>query len=337
MIAFPIPALLAETARRQPEVASWIADLPGIVAQLAERWSLRVGEPFQPGGFCSWTAPVTALADAGAADGDGTAAGDGLVLKVGFRFESGEQRDEAAALRIWDGDGAVRLYESVETPTATALLLERCVPGSRLRDVLPEPARDLVVADMLRRLWARASAARPSGQTDGTLTNGAGSIGAVTGSAPADGGWPFRPLTEMCDAWADQFWRDYAAADPASRLDSGVARDGIALFRELPRTADRAVLLCTDLHSENILVARRAPWLVIDPKPYLGDPAYDLLQHMINCDDRLACDPVGLCDRMAGLAGADPGRARLWLFARAVQESVGSTLLREVAGRLTPP
>jgi streptomycin 6-kinase len=330
--AFPIPALLAETARRQPEVASWIADLPGIVAQLAERWSLRVGEPFQPGGFCSWTAPATALAGSEAADRCGTAVGDEVVLKVGFPFDSGEQRDEAAALRIWDGAGAVRVYGEVETPTATALLLERCVPGSRLRDVLPEPERDVVVADMLRRLWARASAARPDGQTNDTLTDWAGTDG-----APADGCWPFRPLTEMCDAWADQFWRDYAAADPASRLDPGVARDGIALFRELPRTADRAVLLCTDLHSENILAARRAPWLAIDPKPYVGDPAYDLLQYMINCHDRAGADPAGLCDRMAGLAGVDPGRTRLWLFARAVQESVGSALLREVAGRLAPP
>jgi streptomycin 6-kinase len=107
--AFPIPALLAETARRQPEVASWIADLPGIVAQLAERWSLRVGKPFQPGGFCSWTAPVTALAGPGTADGGGTAVGDELVLKVGFPFDTGEQRDEAAALRTWDGDGVVRV------------------------------------------------------------------------------------------------------------------------------------------------------------------------------------------------------------------------------------
>lgn len=337
MTAFPIPALLAETARRRPEVASWIADLPGIVAQLAERWSLRVGKLFQPGGFCSWTAPVTALAGPGTADGGGTAVGDELVLKVGFPFDTGEQRDDAAALRTWDGDGAVRVYGAVETPTATALLLERCVPGSRLRDVLPEPARDVVVTDMPRRLWARASAA----WTNDTLTNRAGNGGPGNGGAgngaPADGGWPFRSLTEMCDAWADQFWQDYAAADPVSRLDPGLARDGIALFRELPRTADRTVLLCTDLHSENILTARRAPWLVIDPKPYLGDPAYDLLQHMINCDDRLVADPAGLCDRMAGLADVDPGRARLWLFARAVRESVGSALLREVAGRLAPP
>lgn len=311
---FPIPALLAATARRQPEVATWIADLPGIVSGLAERWSLQVDEPFQPGGFCSWTAPASPLSPVAA-----VADGDELVLKIGFPFASGEQRDEGAALRIWDGDGAVRLHGALRLATADALLLERCVPGTRLVDVLPELARDVVVADMLKRLWASASCAR---------------------TARVGGGWPFRPLTEMCDAWAEQFWRDYAAADPASRLDAGLAREGIALFRELPRTASRDVLLCTDLHSENILASRRMAWLAIDPKPYLGDPAYDVLQHMLNCEDRLAADPGALCDRMAGLADVDPDRVRLWLFARAVQESAlepaGWPLMRGVAKRLAP-
>ena len=140
----------------------------------------------------------------------------------------------------------------------------------------------------------------------------------------------------MCAAWAGEFERDYAAAGPVDRIDPGLARAGIALFRELPHTADTRVLLCTDLHGDNILAARRAPWLVIDPKPYLGDPAYDVLQHMLNCDDRLAADPAGLAARMAYLAGVDPVRVRLWLFARSVQESVGSPLLHHVARRLAP-
>jgi hypothetical protein len=39
---------------------------------------------------------------------------------------------------------------------------------------------------------------------------------------------------------------------------------------------------------------------------------------------------------MAGLAGIDPGRVRQWLFARSVQESIGSPLMRQVARRLAP-
>jgi streptomycin 6-kinase len=57
----------------------------------------------------------------------------------------------------------------------------------------------------------------------------------------------------------------------------------IALLHELPRSAGDAVLLCTDLNAENVLAADREPWLAIDPKPFIGDPAYDTIQHMLNC------------------------------------------------------
>jgi streptomycin 6-kinase len=118
MTAFAVPRYLAETARRDKSVSGWIAGLPAIVADLAGRWSLQVGEPFQPGGQCSWTAPVT------------DPAGAGLVLKVGFRFPGGEERDEAAGLRLWDGNDAVRLQAACESESAYALLIERCLPGN---------------------------------------------------------------------------------------------------------------------------------------------------------------------------------------------------------------
>jgi streptomycin 6-kinase len=143
----------------------------------------------------------------------------------------------------------------------------------------------------------------------------------------------------MCAAWADEFEQEYAATGAAGapgRIDPGLARAAITLLRALPETAAARVLLCTDLHGDNILAAQRASWLVIDPKPYVGDPAYDVVQHMLNCEDRLAADPAGLAERMAGLAGVDAGRVRQWLFARCAQESIGSPLMREVAGRLAP-
>ena len=120
------------------------------------------------------------------------------------------------------------------------------------------------------------------------------------------------------------------------RLDPGLARAGIALFRELPATATSQVLLCTDLHAGNVLAAAREPWLAIDPKPHVGDPAYDPLQHMLNCDERLRSDPHGLARRMAGLLGLDPGRVLLWLFARCVQESPEWPALAAVAKSVAP-
>lgn len=59
-----------------------------------------------------------------------------------------------------------------------------------------------------------------------------------------------------------------------------------------PAETPTQVLLCTDLHAGNVLAAEREPWLIIDPKPHVGDPTFDTLQHLLNCDERLRNDPV---------------------------------------------
>jgi streptomycin 6-kinase len=292
MGSFALPANLLDSVRADaiPERCAWLRLLPDIVGELAERWSLRLGEPYQPGGRCAWVAP--------ACD-----AGRQLVLKVAWRHD--EAADEASGLRVWAGHGAVRLHDSEVFGSTSALLLERCQPGTSLAETLPEPEQDVVVAALLRRLW----------------------------STPTDGA-RFRPLQAMCDAWAAEF--EQRLVGSAAGLDPGLARAGIELFRTLPATTGRQVLLCTDLHAGNILAAQREPWLVIDPKPYVGDPTYDALQHMLNCEQRLTADPVGFAVRMADLLGLDHDRLVGWLFARCVQESLDQPFLREVASVLAP-
>ena len=76
------------------------------------------------------------------------------------------------------------------------------------------------------------------------------------------------------------------------------------------------------------------PWLIIDPKPYVGDPTYDPLQHLLNSDRRLHADPAGHTARMADLLELDPVRLRRWLFARCVQESANCPPLADVARRI---
>jgi streptomycin 6-kinase len=189
-----------------------------------------------------------------------------LALKVGWRHREAEH--EADALRFWDGDGAVRCLATRSLEDSTALLLERCTPGHQLSSV-PEPEQDEIIGGLLRRLWARA---------------------------PQDG-HPFASLEEMCGLWADWFELHYAT--DSRGLNPGLAREGIAMLSQLPATADSQVLLCTDLHAGNVLAARREPWLVIDPKLFIGDPAFDPVQHMLNGDERLADDQVALTRRMA--------------------------------------
>ena len=85
--------------------------------------------------------------------------------------------------------------------------------------------------------------------------------------------------------------------------------------------AARDVLLATDLHASNILAAEREPWLVIDPRPFVGDRTYDATQHLIhNCTERLQTQPNATIKRLADLAELDAERLRLWLFARVAAE-----------------
>lgn len=227
-----------------------------------------------------------------------------VVLKVAWRHQEAEH--EAEGLREWNGAGAVRLHASMELDReSVALLLERCTPGTTLAES-PEPEQDQVVAGLLHRLWR----SRPFSST-------------------------FRPLRTMCDAWADEFERDREVRPLP--VDAARAADGIALLRSLPASAADDVLLCTDLHAGNILAGAREPWLMIDPKPYVGDRAFDVLQHILNCQERLAADPVGLVRRMAGLCDLDPEHLARWLFARCVQESPRSPRLASIARRLAPP
>lgn len=233
--------------------------------------------------------------------------GDELVLKLGIRHNEAEQ--EIDGLRFWNGNGAVRLHDSYTTDDTCVLLLERCTPGNSLKQTLTEAEQDEVIVSLLRRLHKEPPA-----------------------------GHPFRPLQSMCDEWGDELAAD-AEANPG-QVDAGLVRAGLEIFRSYAATADRHVLLCTDLHGENVLAAARDPWLVIDPKPYVGDPAYDAVQHMLNCPERLEADPRGFGERMAGLLGVESERVIAWLFARCVQESFGSgqwsQSLASVATRIAP-
>jgi streptomycin 6-kinase len=207
--------------------------------------------------------------------------GTPAVLKLGMPHM--EARDEVAGLRFWDGEPTVRLLEADDE--LNAMLLERCEPGTHLRS-LPEREQDVVIAGLLRRLWRRPREPHA-----------------------------FRPLAEMTAHWAAE-----TLADESRWPDLGLTREGLALFEELPRTATHHVLLATDLHAGNVLRAEREPWLVIDPKPFVGDPAYDATQHLFNCDERLQTDPHATIERFASLLEVDAERVRLWIFARAAAE-----------------
>lgn len=207
--------------------------------------------------------------------------GASAVLKIGMPHMEGQQ--EIAGLRFWNGDPTVKLLDADEARGAA--LLERCEPGTALRG-LAEKQQDVMIAGLLRRLWRNP--VQPHS---------------------------FRRLSALMEHWSKE-----ALTSADLWPDKGLVREGLRLFEELPRTTSREVLLATDLHAGNVLQAQREPWLVIDPKPFLGDPAYDATQHLFNCEKRLQENPHTTMYKFADLLSVDRERVRLWTFARAAAE-----------------
>ena len=207
--------------------------------------------------------------------------GTSAVLKISMPHM--EQEHEADGLRFWNGDPTVRLLESDDQ--IGAMLLERSQPGTTLR-VLDECEQDIVISDLLRQLWR-----------------------------PTPTRHRFRPLSTLIEYWSNE-----TLAELEWWHDSGLVRAGLRVFKELLDTSTKHVLLATDLHAGNVLRSERKPWLVIDPKPFVGDPAYDGTQHLFNCTARLQSHPIKTINRFADLLGVDRERLRLWTFARAASE-----------------
>jgi len=79
-------------------------------------------------------------------------------------------------------------------------------------------------------------------------------------------------LQDRADEWAEELRKD--AAEFSGVLPEVVVARASAAIDDLVRQQPD-VLIHGDLHHRNILSADREPWLAIDPKGLIGDPAYD--------------------------------------------------------------
>lgn len=207
--------------------------------------------------------------------------GSNAIFKIGMPHMEGEH--EIAGLRLLDGEPTVRLLKAEDT--LNAMLLERCEPGGSLRTLF-QPEQDVVIAGLLKRFWR---------------------------TPPA--GHPFRPLSTMINHWMEE-----TRANEARWHDSRLVEEGLEVFEELVSSSMAEVLLATDLHAGNVLMAKRDPWLAIDPKPFVGEREYDATQHLLNCRARIRTDSTGMIRRFSDMLEVDYERVRLWTFARLAAE-----------------
>jgi streptomycin 6-kinase len=96
------------------------------------------------------------------------------------------------------------------------------------------------------------------------------------------------------------------------------------LFTDLLASAAPSVVLHGDLHHGNILAAQRAPWLAIDPKGVIGEPAYEAGALLRNPMPEIARHPAldrvlwRRVDHLADMLNLERERVRGWGVAQAV-------------------
>ncbi|HEU4865113.1 MAG TPA: aminoglycoside phosphotransferase family protein [Actinomycetota bacterium] len=206
-------------------------------------------------------------------------AGD-VVLKLNAPSHV-EADHEADALLQWDGRGAVRVVARADEHRA--FLIERCRPGTRLWDSgADEPS---VVAELLPRLWSE-------------------------GTEPH----PFRLAADEARRWDEEV---------AVRYEHGgrpFEQALVDLASDVFRTADPGAkaLVNQDLHGGNILSATREPWLVIDPKPLVGERELDAVGLLRNAALNGGAPAVRRWLEMLAKLGLDRERAQAWGVAHAL-------------------
>ncbi|MEU5402817.1 aminoglycoside phosphotransferase family protein [Streptomyces sp. NPDC005963] len=267
-----VPEALAESQHKHGGEAgrAFIAVLPQRVEEFLERWQLRVtGKAMH--GMAALVLPVERP--------------DGSPAAVKFQALDEESEGEPVALRLWDGDGAVRLLEH-DADTNT-LLLERLDSGRHLSSLTDTREAVRILAELLARLTAE-----PAPQGMRTL----GDIAA-------------HMLADVPDAVRLLHDED----------ERRVLLDCAAAVREVAgESGDR--LLHWDLHYDNVLAADREPWLVIDPRPLAGDPGFDVMPALDNLFD--PAETQWRFDLLTETLGLDRDRTRAWVLGRVLQNSL---------------
>ena len=209
------------------------------------------------------------------------------VLKL--QFPHPESEHEAEALRRWNGQGAVRLFAF--EPKHHALLMEKCDPGDPLSGIAADEALE-ALTEILPRLWIEAHK-------------------------------PFVSLSEESAKWAadlPSLWQRAGRPFEIELLDSA-----LQAIHDLRESQGPPVLINQDLHGDNVLRAQRERWLLIDPKPLVGEREFSLApvvrSYEFGHSQKATVDRL---DRLTNALELNRERARLWAFAHTLAWSFES-------------
>lgn len=213
--------------------------------------------------------------------------GSPAVIKIGLPLENIEIFSEAKYLRTLKGSGAVVLLE--EDRQVQAILLERALPGETLTRVFED---------------REGEAIRPAIEV----------LQLALRPVPTD-------LSDSIslDAWFSGLRRFSEKSFPAK-----YGEKALQIYDRLSTQPGKTYYLHGDFHPDNIVSAKRASFLLIDPKGIIGHVGYEIAVFLNNFhwwQDESADIEQRLESAVNGFAAAfslDPTELREWAFAQMV-------------------
>lgn len=267
MITIPEEFVTSTIKREGKAGHSWISDLPNLIKRIIEQWDLEIDGTAMHG-YLGLAIPVVRRSIP-------------YLLKVSWIDET--TKNEAIALSVWSGNGAVKLHEVQHE--IGAMLLERLNPKKTLNQI--EITEAITIAG---KILKRLAVPDP-------------------GSLPKLNKMSLDIANSLSDRW-----------DKTGRvLPEKFIESAYEFAIKLGKNA-RQSIVNYDLHYLDILAGKREPWLAIDPKVVIGDPEFGVAQ-LLWCRLEDIQESVGLetCFKiLVNSAHLDDELTRAWTIVRCV-------------------
>lgn len=249
---------------------AWLNNLPLMIEKLSKLWCLT---DIAPVNNMSWNYVATGLMHNK----------ESIVLKI----SSDKQLifDEFQTLQHWNGHGAIRVIHF--QPEYQAMLLERAIPGTLLKEWHPD-------------------------SSEKTIPVYAAVVKAIAGSKPLKN-QHYKHVRDWLNA-IDKI------TDP--RINSVFIEKARTLRTHLLKTATHEYLCHGDLHLENIIY-QTPSWLAIDPKGIIGEmafeaAAFDLIDKNAPYHPDASSLLLKRCQLLAKSLDLDVERLLSWIFLRII-------------------
>lgn len=238
--AFELPAQKREAivAEFADSGKKWVDDYPELLTACVQRWQLKLT------GMASTGLLINVIFYA---ESD---TGEPVVLKIGHPHP--EQKTEMIAMRAYQGRYAANILGW--DGESGALLMERVIPGKKLRDVSNDIERSRIRINLINDL--------PLAVSD-------------------------TPGLPSFDEWIHRAFRKFRRSskqlsDEATQEFMSYIELAETLFAKLLHKHPETYLLHGDLHHENILLDEERGWLAIDPKGVVGPKVMECGRYLHN-------------------------------------------------------